>query len=240
MNDKFEYLSEYKSGDPQRGIGFMPKRGVNMHENEVVRAFKTVNDTYIEPISFIVPRRAEVFQDDIYPPTTGIKPAMSSDEWFGGKTALPPKIDMASLYEGEGIKELPADAVPASRKVSAAPAPAPTPVEPKAPAREIKEEPARPVVASPPSMKEQGASMAAMASKFADEEGPEDDADDSSSFEEVSKPVERAPAVAVSPAEPESISSPPSLWKASKQQPPKQNVSIEKVCILSQSTPLYS
>lgn len=29
-NDKFEFLSEYKSGDPQRGIGFMPKRGINV------------------------------------------------------------------------------------------------------------------------------------------------------------------------------------------------------------------
>lgn len=29
-NDKFEFLSEYKSGDPQRGIAFVPKRGVNV------------------------------------------------------------------------------------------------------------------------------------------------------------------------------------------------------------------
>jgi len=29
-NDKFEYLSEYKSGDPQRGIAFLPKRGINV------------------------------------------------------------------------------------------------------------------------------------------------------------------------------------------------------------------
>ena len=65
VQDRFELLSEYKSGDPQRGLAFLPKRGVNTHENEVMRAFKTVNDTYIEPISFIVPRRAEVFQDDI-------------------------------------------------------------------------------------------------------------------------------------------------------------------------------
>ncbi|KAK4907724.1 hypothetical protein LTR28_000425, partial [Elasticomyces elasticus] len=28
-NDKFQYLSEYKSGEPQRGIAFLPKRGVN-------------------------------------------------------------------------------------------------------------------------------------------------------------------------------------------------------------------
>ena len=37
-NDKFEYLSEYKSGDPQRGIAFLPKRGVNLHDNEITRA----------------------------------------------------------------------------------------------------------------------------------------------------------------------------------------------------------
>ena len=29
-NDKFEFLSEYKSGDPQRGIAFMPRRGINV------------------------------------------------------------------------------------------------------------------------------------------------------------------------------------------------------------------
>ncbi len=65
VQDRFEPLSEYKSGDPQRGLAFLPKRGVNTHENEVMRAFKTVNDSYIEPVSFIVPRRAEVFQNDI-------------------------------------------------------------------------------------------------------------------------------------------------------------------------------
>ena len=29
-NDKFEFLSEYKSPDPQRGVAFLPKRGVNV------------------------------------------------------------------------------------------------------------------------------------------------------------------------------------------------------------------
>ncbi|OAQ99773.1 hypothetical protein LLEC1_06792, partial [Akanthomyces lecanii] len=67
-NDKFEFLSEYKSPDPQRGIAFLPRRGINVHENEIMRAYKTVNDSYIEPISFTVPRRAETFQADIFPP----------------------------------------------------------------------------------------------------------------------------------------------------------------------------
>ncbi|KIW44616.1 uncharacterized protein PV06_03072 [Exophiala oligosperma] len=190
-HDKFEYLSEYKSADPQRGIAFVPKRGVNMHENEVMRAYKTVNDTYIEPISFIVPRRAETFQEDIYPPTVGLKPAMSGQEWFEGAEGLPPKISMESMYEGQGIKEVAADAPkPAPKK-------APEPI--KAP--EVKKEVAEPspvttpaMRSPPPSMKEQGATMMAVADKFQDTEPVEDDGDDDSSFEEVQKPAERTSA----------------------------------------------
>jgi len=73
-----------------------------------MRAYKTVNETYIEPVSFVVPRRAEVFQNDIYPPTTGLKPAMSSQEYFAGKTGMPPKISLESLYDGQEPEEVPA------------------------------------------------------------------------------------------------------------------------------------
>ncbi|OJJ31606.1 hypothetical protein ASPWEDRAFT_45566 [Aspergillus wentii DTO 134E9] len=204
-NDKFEYLAEYKSGDPQRGIAFMPKRGVNAHDNEITRAFKTVNDNYIEPISFIVPRRAESFQDDIYPPTIGMTPAMGPSEWFAGKEAIPPKISMASLYEGEGLQEVtgvqdkPTTTVGAPEpKPEGQPKPAePTPVK-KAP--EPVPEPT-PVARPAPSMKEQGASMAAMVNKFADNEEAEK-VDDDSNFDEVPKPTERhtsSPSVSTSP-----------------------------------------
>ncbi|KAG7124894.1 Coronin-like protein crn1 like [Verticillium longisporum] len=44
QNDKFEFLSEYKSLEPQRGIAFVPRRGINVHENEVMRAYKTGRD----------------------------------------------------------------------------------------------------------------------------------------------------------------------------------------------------
>ncbi|KAF9891645.1 Coronin-like protein crn1 [Aspergillus nanangensis] len=204
-NDKFEYLAEYKSADPQRGIAFMPKRGVNMHDNEVTRAYKTCADSYIEPISFIVPRRAETFQDDIYPPTIGLTPAMGPAEWLEGKEAIPPKISMASLYEGEGLKEVtgvqdkPTATMGAPEpEPEAAPKPTePTPVQ-KAP--EPTPEPT-PVVKPAPSMKEQGASMAAMVNKFADDSDAEPVQEDSS-FDEAPKPVERAvrsPEVAPSP-----------------------------------------
>jgi coronin-1B/1C/6 len=192
-NDKFEYLSEYKSSDPQRGVAFMPKRGVNMHQNEVVRIFKSVNDTYIEPISFIVPRRSEVFQDDIYPPTIGLNPAMGPTEWFAGKEAIPPKISMASLYEGTGIQEVtPSPDKPSS--VSSAPPPQIVleTVTLAEPVREPVPQPSPTVQNPPPSIKEQGVSMASMVSKFADEDDPIGDSDVSSSFEEVSRPTEQS------------------------------------------------
>ena len=51
-DDKGLYLlSEYKSSDPQRGIGFLPKRAVNISDVEVTRAYK-VHVNLVEPISF--------------------------------------------------------------------------------------------------------------------------------------------------------------------------------------------
>lgn len=188
-NGKFEFLSEYKSADPQRGMAFLPKRGVNTHDNEVMRAFKTVNDSYIEPISFIVPRRAEVFQDDIFPPVVGSKPAMSAGEWFDGKEGLPPKIDLASVYAGEEPAEVAADYKPSVRAQSP-PAPSPTKK-----AHEPASEPAAPPSSfrdPPPSMKEQTSSIKDLASKFTDDKENDDSEEDSSSFEEIAKPIDRS------------------------------------------------
>lgn len=197
-NDKFESLSEYKSPEPQRGLAFLPKRGVNTHENEVMRAFKTVNDTYIEPISFIVPRKAESFQEDIYPPTVGTKARVSSGEWLDGKTSLPPKVSMEDLYEGKQPTEVVASETPRPTTVRSAPAPEPAPAPAPAPlpakAPEPKIEPLEPtptVVREMPSVEQNKESMADMASKFADKDEPEEDDEDSSSFEEVEDPVRR-------------------------------------------------
>jgi coronin-1B/1C/6 len=175
----------------------MPKRGVNIHENEVMRAFKTVYDTYVEPISFVVPRRAEVFQSDIYPPVTGLKPGMSAGQWFNGKDGLPPKYDLESAYEGSAPTEVASDykpAAPLAVKEDAKPKEAP-PAEPEP-------EPSAAAIAAarpPPNMKEQGASMTNMASRFADKEAAS--SDDDSSFEEVSQPA-RAEAKAEPRSEP--------------------------------------
>lgn len=172
-----------------------------MHENEVMRAFKTVNDSYIEPISFIVPRRAEVFQGDIYPPVVGTKPAMSAAEWFDGMEGLPPKIDLESIYEGEEPAEIPADSKPVSRVPSSSTMLSPFKQEPSpASSKEAPEpikEPPQPSPAfrgPPPSIKEQTNSIANLASKYEDDKedsSSSTEEDDSSSFEEVPKPIER-------------------------------------------------
>lgn len=152
-----------------------------------MRAFKTVNDSYIEPISFIVPRRAEVFQDDIFPPPVGGKPAMSATDWFAGKTALPPKIDLASVYAGEEVKEVPADFKASSDVNQERVAPSPTK---KATETHADEPSSTTLKAPPPSMKQQTSSIKDLAQKFNDDdEGEEDDA---SSFEEVAKPIDRS------------------------------------------------
>lgn len=151
-----------------------------------MRAYKTVNDSYIEPISFTVPRRAETFQSDIFPPAIGLKPAMSAKEWFSGKTALPPKIDLESVYDGNAPVEVPADYKPPA----AAAAPAPAPVAKPAPKKEPEPEPV--AARAPPNMTDQKQSMSAMANKYQDDdEEDEDEADETSSFEEVSRPQPR-------------------------------------------------
>lgn len=178
-----------------------------------MRAFKTVNDAYIEPISFTVPRRAETFQSDIFPPATGGKAAMSNNEWLDGKSALPPKIDFESIYEGNAPVEVASD----YKSPAAAPAPAPAEAAaaPEKPAQAKAVEPTANVPASRgpvPSYKDQNRSMAAMADKYNDNDDGESD-NESSGFEEITKPTPRG---TVQPA------SQPAPSKAPAAQPPKQ------------------
>ncbi|CAK7271639.1 Coronin-like protein crn1 [Sporothrix epigloea] len=198
-NDKFEFLSEYKSADPQRGLAFVPRRGVNVHENEIMRAYKTVNDSYIEPISFTVPRRAETFQSDIYPPATGLKPAVSSKEWLAGKTGVPAKIDLESIYDGEAPVEVEADYKPPATTTASAPAPAPATLPASAPPKREPEPTRAPVRSnSPPSMSDQKQSISTMANKFQDEEEDSTDEDDADAaeFEATGRPQPRHISVA--------------------------------------------
>ncbi|GAV52596.1 hypothetical protein ZYGR_0AG05870 [Zygosaccharomyces rouxii] len=109
QDDQLYELSEYLSTDPQRGFAVAPKRKLNLKDNEIMKCFKTVVDTCIEPISFYVPRRSEAFQHDIYPDAPSDKPALTAEEWFGGKSVEGPLlINLKDLYEGSELELRPA------------------------------------------------------------------------------------------------------------------------------------
>jgi hypothetical protein len=93
--DPFLYfLSEFKSATPQRGMGAVPKLGVDVSTCEIAKLLK-LGATSVEPISFQVPRKSDIFQDDLYPDTPGTEPALSSDQWFAGQTAQPKLVSLA-------------------------------------------------------------------------------------------------------------------------------------------------
>ncbi|KAJ2805072.1 Coronin-like protein crn1 [Coemansia guatemalensis] len=130
-DDKMYLLSEYTSPEPQRGLGVMPKRGVDVSKCEVMRFYKVASDTMIEPITFRVPRKSESFQADIYPPAAAGSAALTADEYFAGKTAEPVLIDMDKLYS-QGPLVVGSEAPIASKAVPAAAA-APSPSQSQGP-----------------------------------------------------------------------------------------------------------
>jgi len=92
------FLSEYKSATPQRGMGALPKIAVDVSKCEVARLFKVAANT-VEPISFCVPRKSDIFQDDIYPDTNSPEPALTASAWQEGKNSEPRKISLAPGFQ---------------------------------------------------------------------------------------------------------------------------------------------
>jgi len=109
------YLTEYKSNTAARGLTMFPKRALSVSECEIAR-FVKVTPATLEPIAFNVPRKSDVFQDDIYPDTFGGEPSESSADYFAGKNAKPKLI---SLKGGFVAKEKPADFNPVQQKEEA-------------------------------------------------------------------------------------------------------------------------
>ncbi|CAN7983294.1 unnamed protein product, partial [Ixodes hexagonus] len=89
------YLSQFLTGCPQRGLGVMPKRGLDVRSCEVFRFYKLhATRGLCEPVSMIVPRKSEQFQDDLFPDTAAPTPALTALEWLSGKNRNPILISM--------------------------------------------------------------------------------------------------------------------------------------------------
>lgn len=94
--DKMVYsLSEFKTNKPCKGGCFMPKTGCSVSDNEVARFLK-LEVRRMVPVSFTVPRKSDLFQDDIFPDTasgTG-EPSMTASEYMGGANTPPKTVNL--------------------------------------------------------------------------------------------------------------------------------------------------
>lgn len=81
----------------------MPKRGCNPHKCEIMRFYKLhAAKDYVEPVSMIVPRKSDIFHDDIFPPTTSTVPSLTADEWVSGQNRDP---ILVSLKDGHIVND---------------------------------------------------------------------------------------------------------------------------------------
>ncbi|XP_077021502.1 coronin-6 isoform X1 [Tamandua tetradactyla] len=99
------YLNTFSSKEPQRGMGFMPKRGLDVSKCEIARFYK-LHERKCEPIVMTVPRKSDLFQDDLYPDTPGPEPALEADEWLSGQDAEPVLISLRDGYVPPKHREL--------------------------------------------------------------------------------------------------------------------------------------
>ncbi|KAJ6582118.1 microtubule binding protein [Mycena capillaripes] len=143
-SDSLHALSEHKSSDPQRGMCFLPRRALSVADCEIARAYKIAGSS-VEPIAFIVPRKADSFQSDIFPPAPSSEPSLSAAEFFAGQTA---PLRLVSLEDGVSFSgsasaasstpySAPAPVQKEPTRTYTAPAPEPAArAEPPAPQRE--------------------------------------------------------------------------------------------------------
>lgn len=92
------YINTFQLSDPQRGIGFMPKRGVDISTCEITRFYRLNNSGFCQIITMTVPRKSELFQEDLYPDTPGDVPALTAEEWWEGQSKEPLLISLKDGY----------------------------------------------------------------------------------------------------------------------------------------------
>ncbi|XP_064163932.1 uncharacterized protein LOC135239298 isoform X1 [Anguilla rostrata] len=91
------YLNTFSTKEPQRGVGYMPKRGLDVNKCEIARFYK-LHERKCEPIIMTVPRKSDLFQDDLYPDTAGPDWALEAEDWFQGRNGDPILISLKHGY----------------------------------------------------------------------------------------------------------------------------------------------
>jgi len=98
------YLNQYISGSPQRGLGVLTKRAVDTHKCEIFRFFKLhATKDLCEPLTMIVPRKSDQFQEDIYPDTAAPTPSLTAEEWATGQNKPPVLMSLRTVGLAPGV-----------------------------------------------------------------------------------------------------------------------------------------
>jgi len=106
------YINTFQTPDPQRGIGMMTKRGIDVSTCEITRFYRINNNGFCQVIPFTVPRKSELFQEDLYPDTMADVPAITADDWWSGTNAEPILAPMSQ----EGVVTKKAEDLVVSKK----------------------------------------------------------------------------------------------------------------------------
>jgi coronin-1B/1C/6 len=86
-------LEEVRGSESIKGLAMLPKRAVDVGRCETARFVKLLRDG-VKIVSFLVPRKSDRFQDDLFPDTVAPNPATSAEEWFKGATPEPKRMSM--------------------------------------------------------------------------------------------------------------------------------------------------
>jgi len=98
-------LSEYGSKESCRGMAFLPKRACDVSNVEVARAFKAMPNC-IEPITFSVPRKSDLFQADIFPDTKAAEASETIASFYGGSNKPLARVSMENGFTAGAKKQV--------------------------------------------------------------------------------------------------------------------------------------
>jgi len=87
------HLGQFSSNNATSAACSLPRRSCDVISTEIIRIYKISKGT-ITPLQFQVPRRSELFADDIYPPARGDEPALTKEEWYSGKNSTPKLVSL--------------------------------------------------------------------------------------------------------------------------------------------------
>ncbi|XP_065367029.1 coronin-1C-A isoform X2 [Calliphora vicina] len=99
------YINTFQTPDPQRGIGMMPKRGCDVTTCEIAKFYRLNNNGLCQVISMTVPRKSDLFQEDLYPDTLAEDAAITAEKWIMGEDAEPVTFSLKGGYVSQSANK---------------------------------------------------------------------------------------------------------------------------------------